>query len=249
MLEELKPHIKDLRKRLVNSVITIFVFFFIVFAYWQPLLAFMTAPLLEVLPDGSEMIFTKVPEQFFTAVKVSFFASFLLALPVMFWQFWLFVAPGLYDNEKKMVIPFVIFATTMFLMGASFSYYIVIPFGFEFLINFGDGMFVAMPSIGEYVGFFTKLLFAFGISFELPVVTFFLAKIGLVTDKTLSDFFRYAVVIIFIVAALLTPPDMVTQFLMAGPMIILYGLSILIAKSVNPDESHKESEDEQVKEQ
>ena len=234
MFEELKPHIADLRKRLTISIITIIVMFFVVFSFWQPLLDIMTKPLIEVLPEGSKMIFTAVPEQFFTAVKVSFFASFLISLPVVFWQFWIFVAPGLYEHEKKLVIPFVLFATIMFLSGAFFAYYVVIPIGFEFLINFSGGMFTAMPSIGEYVGFFTKLLVAFGISFEMPVITFFLAKIGLVTDKTLTDFFRYAVVIIFILAALLTPPDMITQFLMAIPMILLYGMSILIAKSINP---------------
>jgi len=237
MFEDLKPHIIELRKRLTVSAISVFVFFFIAFAFWQIILDWMTVPLFNALPKDSEIIFTKVPEAFFTAVKVSFFAGFIAALPVIFWQFWLFIAPGLYDSEKRLVVPFVLFATTMFLSGASFSYYVVIPFGFEFLINFSGGLFTAMPSIGEYVGFFTKLLIAFGISFELPVVTFFLAKIGLITDESLIGFFRYAIVIIFVVAALLTPPDMVTQFLMAGPMIALYGLSILIAKSVNPAKS------------
>jgi sec-independent protein translocase protein TatC len=234
MFDELKPHIADLRKRLTISVASVFLFFFIAFAFWQVILDWMTIPLMNVLPEDSNVIFTKVPEAFFTAVKVSFFAAFIAALPVTFWQFWLFVAPGLYENEKRLVIPFVLFATVMFVSGAAFAYYVVIPFGFEFLINFSGGMFTALPSIGEYVGFFTKLLIAFGISFELPVVTFFLAKIGLVTDESLTSFFRYAVIIIFILAALLTPPDMITQFLMAGPMIALYGLSILIAKSVNP---------------
>jgi sec-independent protein translocase protein TatC len=139
-----------------------------------------------------------------------------------------------------MVIPFVTGATVMFLIGASFCYYVVIPYGYAFLINFGSQLFTALPSIGEYVSFFTKLLLGFGIAFELPVVTFFLASMGLVTDQTLIDFFRYALVIIFMASALLTPPDVLTQFLMAGPMVFLYGVSILIARKINPEKPQTE---------
>lgn len=243
MLDELKPHLVELRKRLGVSVAVIFIAFFICFAFWDPILNWMIAPLKNVLPEDSSVIFTKVQEPFFTAIKVAFFAGLMLSLPVIFWQFWQFVAPGLYEHEKKMVIPFVFFATLMFLSGAAFCYYVVIPFGFDFLINFGSTLFTALPSIGEYVSFFTKLLIAFGIAFELPVITFFLAKLGLVDDQTLKSFFRYAVIFIFVFSALLTPPDVITQFLMAGPMILLYGVSILIAKSVNPA-SIEEDEDE-----
>lgn len=248
MLDELKPHLVELRKRLGISVAVVFVMFFVCFSFWEPLLQWMIAPLEEVLPTGSSVIFTKVQEPFFTAIKVAFFAGFILSLPVIFWQFWLFVAPGLYEHEKHLVVPFVFFATLMFLSGATFCYYAVIPIGFDFLINFGDALFTALPSIGEYVGFFTKLLIAFGIAFEMPVITFFLAKLGLVDDKTLKDFFRYAVIFIFIFSALLTPPDVITQFLMAGPMIILYGISILIAKSVNPASEDQEEEEEDFEE-
>jgi sec-independent protein translocase protein TatC len=248
MFEELKPHIAELRTRLTVSFATVFVMFFVCFFFWQPILDWMTAPLIKVLPPNSEMIFTGVQEPFFTAIKVAFFTGLIFSLPIIFWQFWLFVAPGLYDNEKVLVIPFVFFATVMFISGAAFSYYVVVPFGFEFLINFGSQLFTALPSIGEYVGFFTKLLIGFGISFELPVITFFFAKLGLLTDESLKGFFRYAVVIIFILSALLTPPDMVTQFLMAGPMIMLYGISIYIAKIVNPataDDSQDDDEEEE----
>ncbi|DAB32153.1 MAG TPA: twin-arginine translocase subunit TatC [Sulfurospirillum sp. UBA11407] len=244
MFEDLKPHLVELRKRLAVSVGTLFVMFFVCFTFWQPLLAWMLEPLKLVLPPESSVIFTALQEPFFTALKVSFFASFIISLPIIFWQFWLFVAPGLYENEKRLVIPFVLFATVMFLMGASFCYYVVIPLGFEFLVNFGGELFTALPSIGEYVGFFTKLLFGFGLAFELPVITFFLAKIGLVDDEAMKGFFRYAIVIIFFVAALLTPPDILTQFLMAGPLILLYGVSILIAKAVNPAPPKEETNGE-----
>ncbi len=245
MFEELKPHIAELRKRLGISLATLIIMFFVCFNFWEPIMAWMIEPLKHALPATSSIIFTKVQEPLFTALKVSFFASFIVSLPIIFWQLWLFVSPGLYENEKKMVLPFVFFATIMFLIGAAFCYYVVIPFGFAFLINFGGKLFTALPSIGEYVSFFTKLLFGFGIAFELPVVTFFLAKLGLVTDQTLKSYFRYAIVIIFIVSALLTPPDVLTQFLMAGPLILLYGFSILIAKYTNPEKSEEEEKEEE----
>jgi len=243
MFEELKPHLVELRKRLAISVITVVVMFFVMFTVWQPILEWMTAPLVQVLPKGSTVVFTKLQEPFFTALKVAFFTGFIASLPIIFWQAWLFIAPGLYDNEKKMILPFVFGATTMFILGGAFAYYVVVPFGFTFLVNFGSQMFTALPSIGEYVSFFTKLMIGFGIAFELPVITFFLASIGLVTDRTLKDFFRYALVIIFLVSALLTPPDVLTQFLMAGPMVLLYALSIYIAKVVNPDKSSQNDEE------
>jgi sec-independent protein translocase protein TatC len=234
MFEDLKPHIKELRKRLAISVGAIFIGFFAFFAYWEVILAFITLPLTQSLPEGGKVIFTSVQEPFFTAIKVSFFSSFVVTIPIIFWQLWMFVSPGLYDNEKKLVIPFVFFASLMFFMGSAFSYYVVVPVGISFLINFGSTLFTALPSIGEYVGFFTKLILGFGVAFQLPVITFFLAKIGLVTDETLKGFFRYAVIIIFVLSALLTPPDLVTQFLMAVPMVTLYVLSIYIAKFINP---------------
>lgn len=234
MFDELKPHLAELRKRLSISLVVVLVMFLVCFAFWQPILAWMIAPLKAILPEGSNVIFTGVQEPFFTAMKVAFFAGFILALPVIFWQFWLFVAPGLYENEKKLVIPFVSAATLMFLLGASFCYYVVVPLAFEFLVAFGSALFTALPSIGEYVGFFTKFLVGFGLSFEMPVVIFFFAKLGLVDDQGLKDFFRYAIVIIFVVAGILTPPDILSQFLMAGPLILLYGISILVAKTVNP---------------
>jgi sec-independent protein translocase protein TatC len=178
---------------------------------------------------------------FFVALKVSFFAGILGALPFILYQIWLFIAPGLYSHEKKMIMPFVIGGSLMFFVGVMFAYYIVTPFGFQFLITFGSFLYTPLINIEDYVGFFTKIMLGFGLAFELPVFAYFLGLLGLVTDKTLKDFFRYAVLIIFVVAALLTPPDVLTQLLMAGPLILLYGVSILIVKMVNP---HIEDEDE-----
>lgn len=251
MFEDLKPHLIELRKRLFISVLALLVCVIACFGFWQPILAFISEPLKSALPAESNIIFKEVTEPFFTAMKVAFISGFLAAVPIMFWQFWLFVAPGLYDNEKKYVIPFVLSASLMFGLGAAFCYYFVLPVGLHFLITFGGELFLALPSIGEYVGFFTKLVLAFGLSFELPVITFFFAKIGLITDETLKGYFRYAVVGIFIFAAVMTPPDIFSQIMLACPLIALYALSIYIAKLVNPapkddDEGDDESsEDEQ----
>lgn len=244
MFDDLKPHIADLRKRLVISSLTVGVMFFVCFSFYQPILEWMMVPAEVALPKNSQMVAVEIQETFFTALKVAFFAGFVVSLPVIFWQLWLFLAPGLYDHEKKLVIPFVFFATLMFLSGAGFAYYIVVPVGFEFLIAFGSNVVTVLPSIGAYVTFFTKLLIGFGISFELPVITFFLAKIGVVDDKMLKDFFRYAVVLIFIIAAVLTPPDVVSQLLMAAPLLLLYGVSIYIAKVFNPAVKEEEEEEE-----
>ncbi|MGJ0313083.1 twin-arginine translocase subunit TatC [Aliarcobacter cryaerophilus] len=243
MFDDLKPHIADLRKRLVISTITVVIMFFACFSFYEPILEWMMAPVKHALPAGTSMIAVEIQETFFTAMKVAFFGGFIISLPVIFWQLWLFLAPGLYDHEKKLVVPFVFFATLMFLLGASFAYYIVVPVGFDFLIAFGNSVVSVLPSIGKYVGFFTKLLIGFGIAFELPVITFFLAKIGLVNDQMLKDFFRYAVVLIFLVAAVLTPPDVISQVLMAAPLLILYGVSIYIAKVFNPAQKEEEEEE------
>jgi sec-independent protein translocase protein TatC len=184
---------------------------------------------------------------FFVALKVSFFAGLLGAMPFILYQLWLFVAPGLYSNEKKMAIPFVAGGSVMFFIGVMFAYYVVTPFGFQFLITFGAFLYTPLINIEDYVGFFTKIMFGFGLAFELPVFAYFLALLGLVTDRTLIDFFKYAIVIIFVAAALLTPPDILTQLLMAAPLIILYGVSIFIVRAVNPapkEEDDDESEEE-----
>lgn len=249
MIEELKPHLVELRKRLGLSVLSVFIAFFIAFFFHEALLEWITAPLNSALEQVSKisnkaaqgMVTThQVGGAFFVALKVSFFASLLGALPFILYQIWLFIAPGLYAQEKKMLLPFVIGGSIMFFVGVLFAYYVVTPFGFQFLITFGSFLYTPLINIEDYVGFFTKIMMGFGIAFELPVFAYFLALLGLITDKTLIEFFRYAILIIFVLAALLTPPDVLTQLLMALPLIILYGVSILIVRVVNP---HKEEED------
>ena len=241
MFEGIKPHLVELRKRLGISVVTVIVFAFAAFGFNQPIIEFVKAPLLGVV-NGDPFI--GGIGIFFTTLKISIFTGFILALPVVFAQLWLFVAPGLYDNEKKYILPFVVISTFMFLLGTAFAYWVVIPLGFQFLWMFAGNLVNFLQTLDEYVSIFTKLLFGFGVAFELPVILFFLGMMGLVTDKNLKDFFGYAVLIIFVFAALLTPPDVITQLLMAGPLILLYGISILIVRMVNPDKTEDDDEDD-----
>ncbi len=251
MFEDLRPHLVELRKRLAISVGATIVMFFVAFFFHEPLLEWIIEPLNIALEEVGKksihaaegMVTTnQVGGAFFVALKVAFFTGILAALPIILAQFWLFIAPGLYANEKKMLIPFIVGGSIMFGVGVAFAYYVVTPFGFDFLITFGSFKFTPLINIEDYVGFFTKIMFGFGIAFELPVFAYFLALLGLIDDRQMSGFFKYAIVIIFIVAALLTPPDILTQLLMAGPLIILYGLSILIVKAVNP--APKEEQDD-----
>lgn len=253
MFEDLKPHLFELRKRLGISAISIVIAFFIMFYFHEFLLEWMIAPLNDALIEVGKkslhaaegMVTTnQVGGAFFVALKVAFFSGILLALPVVLAQIWMFIAPGLYANEKKMLLPFIFGGTIMFAVGVAFAYYIVTPFGFDFLITFGSFKFTPLINIEDYVGFFTKIMFGFGLAFELPVFAYFLGLLGLVDDRQMIAFFKYAVIIIFVVAALLTPPDVLTQLLMAGPLIVLYGLSILLVKMVNPAPPEEEFEDE-----
>ena len=254
MFDELRPHLIELRKRLAISLGSLITMFFVMFFFHEPILTWMVEPLnIALLEVGKKSVHaadgmittSQVGGAFFVALKVSFFAAIVGSLPIILSQIWAFIAPGLYSSEKKMVIPFVIGGTTMFITGVPFAYYVVTPFGFDFLITFGSFKFTPLINIEDYVGFFTKIMFGFGLAFQLPVFAYFLALLGLVNDKQMMAFFKYAVVIIFIVAALLTPPDVLTQLLMAGPLIILYGFSILIVKAVNPAQDEEEDEEEE----
>ena len=223
-------HLRELKKRLIRAFAAVFVGFLICYAFAEELFNFLVQPLLAVLPKGSKLIYTGLPEAFFTYMKVAFVAGCFLASPVIFYQIWAFIAPGLYDEEKRHVLPIAICSAIFFILGGAFAYFIAFPFAFEFFMSYSTGTIEAQPRLSEYLSFSLQLLFAFGLIFELPLFTFFLAKMGIVTATAMRKFRRYAILVNFIVAAILTPPDVVSQMLMAVPLLILYEVSILVAQ-------------------
>jgi len=227
----LTEHLEELRTRMIRAVLGIVVAFVLTYNFADALFEFLTEPLRLQENDSLQLIGTGVTEAFFTKLKVSLIAAIFVASPILFFQAWQFVVPGLYDHERRYALPFVIVATIFFLLGATFCYWVVFPVGYAFFLAEYQNIGVAPAiRISEYLSFSARMLLAFGVTFELPVVTFFLARIGLVTHHTMIAYARYAVLFIFILAAVLTPgPDMASQFLMAGPLLILYGLSIGVA--------------------
>jgi len=238
-------HLEELRKRLIICAIAVGGGFAVAYFFSERLFLILIMPLKEVMPEGGQLIFTNLPEMFFAYIKVAFITSILAVAPLIFYQIWMFVAPGLYRKEQKLVIPFVVSSTILFVGGALFGYFIVFPFGFKFFIGFANEYVQALPKVKEYFSFSVKLLFAFGIVFELPVVVFFLAKVGLVTPDLLKRKRKYAILATFAVGAILTPPDVVTQLMMAGPLIILYEIGIIVSKLARKKkEENGEAEDE-----
>ncbi|HDR16506.1 MAG TPA: twin-arginine translocase subunit TatC [Desulfobacteraceae bacterium] len=232
-------HLEELRSRLVASAIAVGIGFGICYIFAESLFLILASPLTNVMPEGDHLIFTSLPEMFFTYLKVSFVSGLLLASPVVFYQMWMFVAPGLYRNEKKLVIPFVTISTFLFVGGSLFAYFIVFPFGFKFFLGFSSDFVKALPSVKQYFSFSIKLLLAFGLVFELPVVIFFLTKLGLVTTAFLKKNRKYALLLTFVASAILTPPDVITQCMMAVPLLTLYEVGILVsrfARKAKPDE-------------
>lgn len=225
----LMDHLGELRDRLVRSVVAALVGFLACYAFRKDLFNIQMKPLLDVLPPESHLIYTSLPEAFFTYVKVAFVAGLFLVSPYIFYQIWQFISPGLYEQERKYIIPISFLSALFFVCGALFGYYIVFPFGFDFFMGYADDLIKPMPSLREYFSFSLKLLFAFGVIFELPLFIFFLARLGLVTAAALRKARKYAILLSFVVAAILTPPDGITQILMAGPLLILYEISIYVA--------------------
>jgi sec-independent protein translocase protein TatC len=227
----LTAHLEELRWRIVRALVAVAIAFGVCYWFADAIFTFLIRPLTALRPDQALVIGTGVTEAFFTKLKVSLIAALFLASPVIFFQAWRFVAPGLYDSEKRLALPFAVAASLFFVLGAAFCYSLVFPVGFAFFLAEYASIEVAPQiRISEYLTFASRMLLAFGVTFELPVVTFFLARIGVVTHRTLLGMGRYAIVVIFIVAAVLTPgPDVASQLLMAAPLLVLYGLSIGVA--------------------
>ena len=238
-------HLEELRKRLVACAIAVGVGFVAAYFFKERLFELLVMPLKRVLPEGDKLIFTNLPEMFFTYLKVAFVAGLLAAMPFIFYEIWMFVAPGLYQKEKKFLIPFVASSSVLFVGGALFGYFVVFPFGFKFFMSFANDYIKPLPSVKQYFAFSTKLLLAFGLVFELPVATFFLAKMGLVTSDFLKKQRKFAILLIFVGAAILTPPDVITQIMMAGPLLVLYEISIWVAKLAGKKKSEEEEGEEE----
>lgn len=247
-------HLEELRKRLKYCVYSVLVCMIVAYSFSEFLFALLAQPLIRAWSEAGlgrpELHFANPIEPFFTFLKLSLVAGLFASAPIIFYQIWRFVAPGLYRREKRYALPFAIASGIFFIGGASFGYFLVFPFGFQFFLGYANSnmgvmqklmgrninMSVEMPfkltptlMIGEYFGLVWRLLLAFGLVFELPLVVFFLSMAGIVTHKTLWRFNRYFIILSFVVGAMLTPPDVITQIFMAAPLLVLYNLSILVS--------------------
>jgi len=234
MLDEKLPlttHLEELRKRLIVSLIAVVTGFSVSYFFKDQLFHVLTRPIEKHLPEGSTLQYIGVAEAFVTYLKLCLFSGLFLAMPVILFEAWRFVSPGLYNREKRYVIPFVLFTTMFFVGGAAFCYFFVFPFVFSFFMEFSDQSLRAMPALQQYLAFVTHMLIAFGLVFEMPIIFFFLGRVGLVNYRWLARQRRVAVVLIFVAAAVLTPgPDVASQLLLAGPLLVLFELSLQVVR-------------------
>jgi sec-independent protein translocase protein TatC len=239
----LLDHLVELRRRLMWSIAAFFICFVVCYHFSAQIYGFLAQPLVDILERQSgtprRLIFTQLYEVFFTYLRVAFFGAAFLSFPVIASQVWLFVAPGLYRSEKRAFFPFLAATPVLFVLGAALAYYFVFPFAWRFFISFESPTGSSVPiqleaKVSEYLDLVMKLIFAFGITFELPVLLTLLAKVGIVSSAGLRKFRRYAYVGMFVVAAILAPPDVITQTGLAIPLIALYEISIIAAKMVEP---------------
>lgn len=241
-------HLEELRSRLVKCLIAIGIGFVGSYFFKEQFFQVLSRPLVKAMGDKGTMIFTGIPEPFFVYLKVALVAGIFFTAPIIIYEIWAFIAPGLYVQEKRYVVPFVFFSSLLFLLGTLFAYYVVCPFGFRFLLGFAAHNIQPMLAIKEYFSFSTKLLLAFGFVFQLPLFIVFLSKAGIVTPETLSRQRKYVILLIFAVAAFLTPPDVATQFMMAGPLLALFEIGIIMARILGKKgEVPEEKKAEEVK--
>ncbi len=243
-------HLTELRSRLVRSVIYLFIFFVICYFFAENIYAFLVQPYAEAVKDDDinrRLIFTALHETFITYLKVAFFAAIFITSPIILTQVWKFVAPGLYKNEKKALLPYLVATPILFLLGGMLVYYLVMPLAIKFFLSFETTSQInTLPiqleaKVNEYLSLIMRLIFAFGISFQLPVLLSLLARIGFIDSLYLKKRRKYVIVIIFIVAAILTPPDPITQIGLGIPLLILYELSILSVKIIEKKKNNKDA--------
>ena len=222
-------HLDDLRRRISYSLIALIVGFLICWRFAPQIFDLIQQPIVQYLPPGVKLAYTRVTSPFFLYMKVAFFAGVFIAAPVILTQLWLFISPGLYPREKRYALPFIIIASLFFIAGGYFGYRVVLPMAARFFVEMGKG-FQQVITVDDYFSFASKMVMGMGLVFETPILIFFLSKLGIVTPMFLLKKFKWAVIIIFIIAAVITPtPDMVTQSALAIPMILLYLLGIGIA--------------------
>ena len=241
-------HLTELRKRLMWSFLYIFLIFVICFYYADKLFFFLARPLVNLmdLENGQGFIYTALQEAFFTELKIAFFFSIFFAFPLISIQIWKFIAPGLYKNEKKAFLPFLVATPILFFAGGSLVYFFIAPIAWNFFLSYQNMSTSGVPirleaKMGEYLSLMMRFIFAFGLAFQLPVVLGLMAKVGIVSYQSLKKFRKYAIVIAFLSAAFLTPPDPFSQISLALPIILLYEISIYIAKII---QRNKEKEDQ-----
>ena len=232
-------HLIELRDRLLRIVIGFIVVFVAFFPFANKIYALLAAPLLSKLPAGGQMIATAVTTPFFVPMKVAMMAAFLVSLPHTLYQVWAFVAPGLYAHEKKFMIPIIIASSLLFLTGMAFAYFLVFPIIFGFIVHAAPQGVAVMTDIGNYLDFVLTLFFAFGLAFEVPIAVVMTVRFGWVSIKQLNEVRGYVIVGAFIVGAIFTPPDVISQFMLAMPMWLLYELGILVAKFTKQAPEHK----------
>jgi len=219
-------HIEELRWRLIKAVIAVIVAAVVAFIFAEEIYKFIVYPLGDI-----KLHFTEITGSFYAYLKIAFYTGILGASPVVLYQLWKFIAPGLYSKEKKVILPLVFSSTILFLIGAAFCFYLVLPFAIKFLVGYGAGEMIPIITVNSYISFTGMMILAFGLSFQLPVIGYFFGKIGLLSDRALAKGRPYAVVIILVVAAVLTPtPDIFTQLLLAVPLYFLYELTIMLIK-------------------
>ena len=222
-------HLDELRKRLIGCAYSLLFGCAIAFIFVGRIQEFIMLPLMQYLPNG-KLIYTSGFDPFILTMKIGGLAGLMIASPLVIYQLWLFIAPGLYAHEKKFAVPFILFSTIFFLSGAAFSHYIAFPWAWQFFISWETAYMQFLPDIKPLFSTYVKMLLAFGLIFQMPTLVFFLARMGVITGRFLVRNTKYAILIIFIVAAVLSPgTDVVSQALMAGPMLALYGLSIIVA--------------------